>query len=89
MRSRLILFGYIPLVRLLVLEVLKKSGYRTYMTGKWHLGFGGEHFPSLPVNRGFDKTFILDATGGDNYSNHSYLPYYLEAPWFKNGEEVE
>ena len=81
--------GYLLPEALTIAEVLKKSGYKTYMTGKWHLGFGGEHFPSLPVNRGFDKTFILDATGGDNYSNHSYLPYYLEAPWFKNGEEVE
>ena len=81
--------GYLLPEALTIAEVLKKSGYRTYMTGKWHLGFGGEHIPSLPINRGFDKTFILDATGGDNYSNHSYLPYYLEAPWFKNGEEVQ
>ena len=81
--------GYLLPEALTIAEVLKKSGYRTYMTGKWHLGFGGEHIPSLPINRGFDKTFILDATGGDNYSNHSYLPYYLEAPWFKNGEEIE
>ena len=49
-------------------------------------GFWGEETAALPHNRGFAKTFILDATGGDNYSNHSYLPYYAKAPWFKNGE---
>ena len=59
------------------------------MTGKWHLAFGGQETAALPYNRGFDKTFILDATGGNNYSNHSYLPYYLESPWFKNGKKVE
>jgi arylsulfatase/uncharacterized sulfatase len=59
------------------------------MTGKWHLAFGGKETAALPYNRGFDKTFILDATGGNNFSHHSYLPYYLESPWFKNGEEAE
>ena len=59
------------------------------MTGKWHLGFGGQETAALPYNRGFDKTFILDATGGNNFSHHSYLAYYLESPWFKNGEETE
>ena len=37
------------------------------MTGKWHLGFGGQETAALPYNRGFDKTFILDATGGNNF----------------------
>ena len=32
------------------------------MTGKWHLAFGGHETAALPFNRGFDKTFILDAT---------------------------
>ena len=56
---------------------------------KWHLGFGGEKTSALPFNRGFDRTFILDATGGDNFSNHSYLPYYKEAPWFKDGKPTQ
>ncbi|GIR11424.1 MAG: hypothetical protein CM15mP22_8440 [Gammaproteobacteria bacterium] len=48
------------------------------MTGKgtW-LCKRQQHFP---YHRGFDKTFILDATGGNNFSHHSYLPYYLESP---------
>ena len=31
----------------------------------------------------------MDATGGNNFNHHSYLPYYLESPWFKNGQETE
>ena len=81
--------GYLVPEALTIAEILKTEGYQTYMTGKWHLGFGGEKTSALPFNRGFEKTFILDATGGDNFSNHSYLPYYKEAPWFKNGEPTE
>ena len=81
--------GYLRDDALTLAEILKPAGYRTYMTGKWHLAFGGKEMAALPYNRGFDKTFILDATGGNNFSHHSYLPYYLESPWFKNGEEVE
>ena len=51
--------------------------------------FGGRETAALPHNRGFDKTFILDATGGNNFNHHSYLPYYSESPWFKNGQETE
>ena len=81
--------GYLRDDALTLAEILKPAGYRTYMTGKWHLAFGGKEMAALPYNRGFDKTFILDATGGNNFSHHSYLPYYLESPWFKNGEEAE
>jgi arylsulfatase/uncharacterized sulfatase len=62
---------------------LKRSGYRTFMTGKWHLGSGPG---DLPVDHGFDRSFILDASGADNWEQKSYMPYYDEAPWFEDGE---
>jgi hypothetical protein len=44
-------------------EVLRAAGYRTMMTGKWHVG--GER-PHWPVDRGFDRYFgVID--GGSNY----------------------
>ena len=81
--------GYLRDDAFTIAEILKPAGYRSYMTGKWHLAFGGHETAALPFNRGFDSTFILDATGGNNFSHHSYLPYYLESPWFKNGKETE
>ena len=38
---------------------LKREGYRTYMTGKWHLGHGPG---DLPNDHGFDRSFVLDAS---------------------------
>lgn len=35
-------------------EVLKSAGYRTYMSGKWHM-----HEKPTPVDRGFDEFFGL------------------------------
>ena len=65
---------------------LKKLNYRNYMTGKWHLG----HTPdTLPSARGFDRTFIMDATGADNWEKRSYMPFYETAPWFEDGQPTE
>src|SRR5437763_9319619 len=37
-----------------VAEVLRTAGYRTYLSGKWHLG------PPGPLGRGFDECFMMD-----------------------------
>lgn len=64
---------------------LKRAGYRTYMTGKWHLGHGdGE----LPIDHGFDRSFILDASGADHWEDRPYIPYYRDAPWFEDDKEA-
>ena len=62
---------------------LKQAGYRTYMTGKWHLGHGPG---DLPDAHGFDRSFALDASGADNWEQKPYMPYYQYAPWFENGK---
>ncbi|MDE0363543.1 MAG: arylsulfatase [Rhodospirillaceae bacterium] len=49
-------------------RLLKDSGYRTYATGKWHLGDAPD---KLPVARGFDRSFIQ--TGGDPAGSHFNL----------------
>jgi arylsulfatase A-like enzyme len=62
---------------------LKAAGYRTYMTGKWHLG----HEPGdLPSAHGFDRSLALDASGADNWEAKPYMPYYRDAPWFEDGK---
>lgn len=66
---------------------LQKNGYRTYMTGKWHLGHSEK---TLPSKRGFDRTFILDASGADNWEQKPYLPTQENRPpWFQDGQLVD
>lgn len=66
-------------------EHLRPAGYATYITGKWHLGHSAD---SLPSARGFDRTFILDASGADNWLQRPYLPQYDQADWFADGQRA-
>ena len=65
-------------------EVLKNNGYKTYMTGKWHLG-GGED--SLPNARGFDKSFILVPGGADHFKQIALFPNY-PAKYKEDGKDA-
>ena len=46
-------------------ELLKQSGYHTYMVGKWHLGKAPD---KIPAARGFERDFSL-LDGGGSYWN--------------------
>lgn len=47
--------GYLNKKCVTIAEVLKESGYHTYMTGKWHLG--SDTLYKRPLQRGFDEFF--------------------------------
>ena len=55
--------GYLNNKCVTIAEVLKKAGYRTYMSGKWHVGEASEHWPR---RRGFDRYFGL-ISGASSY----------------------
>ncbi|MEZ5994689.1 MAG: arylsulfatase [Hyphomonadaceae bacterium] len=65
-----------------IAERLRQNGYRTYITGKWHLGHDAG---ALPNDHGFDRSFVLDASGADNWEERPYMPYNDHAPWFEDG----
>lgn len=46
-----------------IAEALRPAGYRTYMSGKWHVGERPEHWPR---QRGFDRYFGL-ISGASSY----------------------
>ena len=64
---------------------LKAAGYQTFVTGKWGIGDIGVN---LPHRFGFDRSWVLDATGASNYREKPYLPLYTEVKWFEDGERV-
>tara|TARA_B110000967_G_scaffold132501_1_gene135239 strand:- start:137 stop:1966 length:1830 start_codon:yes stop_codon:yes gene_type:complete len=67
-----------------IADRLRSAGYRTYMTGKWHMG--SRTVAELPISHGFDRSFILDASGADNWEQKTYIPFYLNAPWFEDDQ---
>ena len=55
--------GYLNDSSATMAEVLKGAGYKTYMSGKWHVGEHPEHWPT---KRGFDRYFGL-ISGASSY----------------------
>lgn len=69
-----------------IASILDENGYDTLITGKWHLGHEERN---LPENRGFDRSYILDGSGADNFEHRPYLPVQGKPKWFKNGVRVD
>ena len=69
-----------------VAKQLKENGYSTYITGKWHLGHTDK---TLPSKRGFNRSYILNASGADNYEHKAYLPMQSKPKWFKDGKAID
>jgi arylsulfatase A-like enzyme len=68
-----------------ITEVLGAAGYRTYLTGKWHLGRG----EADPGARGFDRYFALMESGAGHFSNMLPLLGPQLAEYRADGAPVE
>ncbi len=78
--------GYLNFQVAALPEVLRATGYHTYMVGKWHLGLAEE---TLPSARGFEETFILAPGGGSHWSDQRPLSPPLTMIYRRNGALVE
>ncbi len=47
--------GGLPEDEVTIAEVMRDSGYKTVMMGKWHLGVGKNKFDYTPTRQGFDE----------------------------------
>ncbi|MDZ3833616.1 MAG: arylsulfatase [Sphingopyxis sp.] len=65
-----------------IAQMLKAAGYRTYLTGKWHLGNDPTR---LPGARGYDRAFSLGASGADNFAQRPIEVLYDKADWTEDG----
>jgi arylsulfatase/uncharacterized sulfatase len=68
-----------------IATLLSDANYQTYVTGKWGIGEVGGN---LPNRFGFDRSFVMDATGGGNYDAKPYLPGSHGVEWFEDGKPV-
>ncbi len=78
--------GYLNFEVAALPALLRASGYRTYMTGKWHLGDAPE---TRPYARGFQETFALMPGGGSHWSDRKPLSPPQIMHYMRNGQPVE
>ena len=81
--------GYLNKHVVTVTELLRDAGYRTFLTGKWHLGGADNAKPSA---RGFDKTFSLISGGASHFQDMrpAYAPSpEIKAPYSENGKRLD
>ncbi|MEQ1689442.1 MAG: sulfatase-like hydrolase/transferase, partial [Sphingopyxis sp.] len=65
-----------------IAERLRAQGYRTYLTGKWHLGKDARR---MPTARGYDHAFSLADAGADNFEQRPIEGMYATAAWTEDG----
>jgi arylsulfatase len=75
--------GYLNQRCVTIAEALRSAGYRTYMSGKWHVGEKPEHWPR---RRGFDRYFGLISGASSYYEIIKDQPYIRQMvlddePW--------
>ncbi len=67
--------------------LLNDAGYHTYATGKWD---PGTRPGQLPVDHGFDKSFILAAGGGSHFDDMAGTTRPVAVvPYYENENKVE
>lgn len=71
-------------------QVLRDAGYRTLMTGKWHLGVPEQYSPAA---RGFERSYALVHGGSSHWSDGAGIVAIdpakpPKAIYRENGEEV-
>ena len=78
--------GYLTVLDRNVVTVasrLQAAGYRTYATGKWHVGHESYNLPSA---RGFDRSLIQADSGSDNWeTGQRYLALTDRVNWYEDG----
>jgi arylsulfatase A-like enzyme len=73
----------VPTSEVFFSEILQKSGYKTGMIGKWHLGHNEKYRPN---NRGFDEFFGFLPGGHDYFKWNSDYHASAIGPIYRNDE---
>ncbi|MEP4076298.1 arylsulfatase [Haloferula sp.] len=68
-----------------IAELLRDAGYRTCMTGKWHLGKGDNN----PASRGFEKSFALLNGAASHWADQAPIIPGSATRYTRDGKLVE
>lgn len=78
--------GYLNFNVVTVADVLKDSGYRTYLSGKWHLGYTDD---TSPAARGFDRSFALLDGAASHFDQAGIKSDIPKARYREDGKVVD
>ncbi len=67
-----------------VATLLRDAGYRTYMSGKWHLGTMPE---ARPAARGFERSWALLEGGGSHFDRSPISPRNTRTTYLRDDRE--
>jgi arylsulfatase A-like enzyme len=63
--------------------LLRANGYHTYIAGKWHLGRDSS---SIPLNKGFERSFVNLRGGGNHYNDQGLFEDDPITPYMEDGK---
>ena len=64
-------------------QILRESGYHTYMAGKWHLGVTSD---ANPHEKGFEHSFVLLDGAGNHYNDQGLFEENPISPYTEDGK---
>lgn len=67
-------------------QLLRNSGYNTYMAGKWHLGMEPENDPH---EKGFDRSFVNLRGAGNHYDDQGLFEETPVSRYTENGRAAQ
>ncbi|NSW93888.1 MAG: sulfatase-like hydrolase/transferase, partial [Bacteroidales bacterium] len=76
--------GYLNNKCITLAEALKRNGYCTFMSGKWHVGDKPE---AHPLNRGFDRYFGLIDGAGSYFKPIAYRSNMNPVRWMLDDKD--
>lgn len=69
-----------------IADVLRGAGYRTYLSGKWHLGHSDDN---NPATRGFERSFALLDGAASHYDQTGIKSDIAKARYREDGRSVD
>ena len=78
--------GYLNFDVVTIADVLRDAGYRTYLSGKWHLGYSDDN---NPATRGFERSFALLDGAASHFDQTGIKSDTPKARYRENGRSID